>query len=55
MLEPDSREPWFLRASLSDQDIAETATVLEDSLKNYPKYKKKIKCRTKTQKAAKKK
>ncbi len=33
MPEPDSREPWFLCASLSDQDIAETATVLEDSLK----------------------
>jgi hypothetical protein len=53
MLEPDSREPWFLRASLSDQDIAETATVLEDSLKVV--LSKKIKCRTKTQKAAKKK
>ncbi|MDK1029023.1 MAG: guanitoxin biosynthesis PLP-dependent transaminase GntE [Anaerolineae bacterium] len=33
MPEPDSREPWFLCASLSDEDIAKTATVLEDSLK----------------------
>lgn len=33
MPEPDSREPFFLCASLSDEDIALTATVLEDSLK----------------------
>ena len=33
MPESDSREPFFLCASLSDQDIAETATVLEDSFK----------------------
>jgi glutamate-1-semialdehyde 2,1-aminomutase len=33
MPEPDSREPWFLCAALTDQDIAETASVMEDSLK----------------------
>ena len=33
MPEPDSREPWFLCAALSDEDIAETASVMEDSLK----------------------
>jgi len=33
MAEPYSREPWFLCVSLSDQDTAETATVLEDSLR----------------------
>jgi glutamate-1-semialdehyde 2,1-aminomutase len=33
MPEPDSREPWFMCAALSTQDIAETATALEDSLR----------------------
>ena len=33
MPEPDSREPWFMCAALSRQDIAETAMVLEDSLR----------------------
>ncbi len=33
MPEPDSREPFFLCASLSDEDIAETASVMQDSLK----------------------
>lgn len=32
MPEPDSREPWFMCAVLSRQDIAETATALEDAL-----------------------
>jgi glutamate-1-semialdehyde 2,1-aminomutase len=34
MPEPDSREPFFLCAALSDEDIAETATALQESLKN---------------------
>lgn len=33
MPEPDSREPWFVCSALSEQDIAETATALEDSLR----------------------
>ncbi len=33
MPEPDSREPWFMCAALSSQDIAETATALEESLR----------------------
>ena len=32
MPEPDSREPWFMSAAHSAQDIAETATALEDTL-----------------------
>jgi glutamate-1-semialdehyde 2,1-aminomutase len=32
MPEPDSREPWFVCEALSEQDIADTATALEDSL-----------------------
>jgi glutamate-1-semialdehyde 2,1-aminomutase len=31
--EPDSREPWFMCSALSQADIAETATALEDSLR----------------------
>jgi len=31
--EPDSREPWFMCAAHSHQDIAETATALEDSVR----------------------
>jgi glutamate-1-semialdehyde 2,1-aminomutase len=31
--EPYSREPWFLCASLSYQDIAETTTALEEKIK----------------------
>jgi glutamate-1-semialdehyde 2,1-aminomutase len=31
MPEPDSREPWFMCSAHSTQDIAETATVLEDA------------------------
>jgi glutamate-1-semialdehyde 2,1-aminomutase len=33
MPEPDSREPWFMCAAHSDQDIADTASVLEDVLR----------------------
>ena len=33
MPEPDSREPWFMCAALSRQDIAETAMILEDALR----------------------
>ncbi len=33
MPEPDSREPWFMCSAISDQDIAETATAFEDSLR----------------------
>jgi hypothetical protein len=33
MPEPDSREPWFMCAALSRQDIAETATALEESMR----------------------
>lgn len=33
MPEPDAREPWFMCAALSEQDIAETAGALEDSLR----------------------
>ncbi len=33
MPEPDSREPWFMCEALSEQDIADTAEALEDSLK----------------------
>lgn len=33
MPEQDSREPWFLCTALSDEDIAETANVMEDSFK----------------------
>jgi glutamate-1-semialdehyde 2,1-aminomutase len=33
MPEPDSREPWFMCAALSSQDIAETAVALEDTLR----------------------
>lgn len=32
MPDPDSREPWFICAALSAQDIADTATALEDTL-----------------------
>jgi glutamate-1-semialdehyde 2,1-aminomutase len=32
MPEPDCREPWFICAALSVQDIAETAGALEDSM-----------------------
>lgn len=31
--EPDSREPWFMCAAHSQQDIADTATALEDSVR----------------------
>ncbi len=31
MPEPDAREPWFLCSALTQQDIADTATALEDS------------------------
>jgi glutamate-1-semialdehyde 2,1-aminomutase len=30
--DPDMREPWFLSASHSEEDIAQTAAVLEDAL-----------------------
>lgn len=33
MPEPDSREPWFMSAAHSPDDIAETATALEDALR----------------------
>ncbi|HEX6385724.1 MAG TPA: guanitoxin biosynthesis PLP-dependent transaminase GntE [Anaerolineae bacterium] len=33
MPEPDSREPWFISAAHSLQDITETATALEDTLR----------------------
>jgi glutamate-1-semialdehyde 2,1-aminomutase len=33
MPEPDSREPWFMCSALSDEDIAETASAFEDSLR----------------------
>lgn len=33
MPEPDSREPWFICAALSPQDIAETANALEDTMR----------------------
>jgi glutamate-1-semialdehyde 2,1-aminomutase len=33
MPEPDSREPWFMSAAHSSEDIAETANVLEDALR----------------------
>ena len=33
MPEPDSREPWFICEALSDQDIAETAQALEESVR----------------------
>ncbi|HEX9921309.1 MAG TPA: guanitoxin biosynthesis PLP-dependent transaminase GntE [Anaerolineae bacterium] len=33
MPEPDSREPWFMCSALSQADIAETTTALEDSLR----------------------
>lgn len=33
MPEPDSREPWFMCAALSLEDIAQTAQALEDSLR----------------------
>lgn len=33
LTDPDSREPWFMCAVLSDQDIAEIANALEDSVK----------------------
>jgi glutamate-1-semialdehyde 2,1-aminomutase len=33
MPEPDSREPWFICAVLSSQDIAETANALEDTMR----------------------
>jgi glutamate-1-semialdehyde 2,1-aminomutase len=32
MPDPDSREPWFLSAAHSEQDVAETLTALEDGL-----------------------
>ncbi len=31
--DPDSREPWFLSAAHSEQDIAETLTAFEDAVK----------------------
>jgi glutamate-1-semialdehyde 2,1-aminomutase len=31
--EPDAREPWFVCAALTDQDIARTAEALEDSVR----------------------
>jgi len=33
MPEPESREPWFMCAAHSQQDIAETANALEDTLR----------------------
>lgn len=33
MPEPDSREPWFMCAAHSEQDVAETATALEDVMR----------------------
>jgi glutamate-1-semialdehyde 2,1-aminomutase len=33
MPEPESREPWFICEALSDEDIAETAQALEDSVR----------------------
>jgi glutamate-1-semialdehyde 2,1-aminomutase len=33
MPEPDSREPWFMCAALSSDDIGQTVTALEDSLR----------------------
>ena len=33
MPEPDSREPWFMSAAHSTQDIVETATALEDTVR----------------------
>jgi glutamate-1-semialdehyde 2,1-aminomutase len=32
--DPDSREPWFMCAALTEEDIAEIANVLEDSVKD---------------------
>jgi glutamate-1-semialdehyde 2,1-aminomutase len=31
--EPDSREPWFISEAHSHDDIADTVTALEDSLR----------------------
>jgi glutamate-1-semialdehyde 2,1-aminomutase len=31
--DPDSREPWFLSAAHSEQDVAETLTAFEDAVK----------------------
>lgn len=33
LLEPDSREPWFLSEAHSTEDIADTVTALEDALR----------------------
>ena len=33
MPEPESREPWFMCAALSSEDIAETANALEDTMR----------------------
>ncbi len=33
MPEPESREPWFMCAAHSQQDIAETANAMEDTLR----------------------
>ncbi len=33
MPEPDSREPWFMSAAHSSQDVADTANALEDTLR----------------------
>ncbi len=32
--DPDSREPWFMCAALTDEDITEIATALEDAVKD---------------------
>jgi len=33
MMEPDSREPWFLCAAHSEADVAETGNILEDTVR----------------------
>jgi glutamate-1-semialdehyde aminotransferase len=33
MPEPESREPWFMCEALTDEDIAETAQALEESVR----------------------
>jgi glutamate-1-semialdehyde 2,1-aminomutase len=33
MPEPDSREPWFMCEALSDEDIAQTAQVLDEAVR----------------------
>jgi glutamate-1-semialdehyde aminotransferase len=33
MPDPDGREPWFLCAALSEQDVADTLTYFEDAVK----------------------